>query len=126
MPSSRRSSRSTYTSRQLPWRTISSKNSAPASVSLVFAEPEQGAPLAPASQVIVSTQLETSSIYSNDNASIYSQRVAHRTSSSSMRTARLPAQEVVESPEDPPQPEPVVLESEPGTSAVALLLVIVI
>lgn len=115
MPSSRRSSRSTYTSRQLPWRApLSSKNSAPASVSLVFAEPEQGAPLAPASQVIVSTQLETSSIYSNDNTSISSQRVTHRASLSSMRTARLPAQEVVELYEDiEPQPEPVVLESEP-------------
>ncbi|KAF5353251.1 hypothetical protein D9756_007776 [Leucocoprinus leucothites] len=99
MPSSRRSSRSVNPlQRQPAWR-AQHKNSAPASVSFVFAEPEQGAPLAPASQVIVSTQLDPLSIYSNDNASTSSRVLTPRPSISSLQPEQPPLVEEVEEPQ---------------------------
>lgn len=121
MPSSRRSSRSAHTCRQPPWRpSHSAKNTAPASVSFVFAEPEQGAPLAPASQVIISTQLDTHSIHSNDNTSTSSRRVTPRPSVSSLRMPRSPVPEVAE-PHDVVAPEPIARESENKASSACFL-----
>ncbi|KAF9446917.1 hypothetical protein P691DRAFT_803264 [Macrolepiota fuliginosa MF-IS2] len=86
MRSSRRSSRSAHTARQPAWRAPSAgKNSATASVSLVFAEPEHGAPLTSASHAIVSTQLDT---HSNDNASISSRNVTPKQSIMSLRMSQ--------------------------------------
>jgi len=92
MPSSHRPSRSTNPLLQPSWHE-KHKKYAPVSVSLVFAEPEQGAPLASASQVIVSTRLDTVSVQSSDDTSILSQRLTCRQSLSSSDLQR-PIEEV--------------------------------
>lgn len=92
MPSSRRPSCSTNPLLQPSWHE-KHKKYAPVSISLVFAEPEQGAPLASASQVIVSTQLDTVSVQSSDDTSILSQRLTCRQSLSSLDLQR-PVEEV--------------------------------
>lgn len=109
MPSSRRSSRSAHNLLQSSRRSSHSpKNSTPASVSIIFAEPEQGAPLAPATQVIVSTQ---PCVHSNDNASTSSRRVTPKPSISSLRTFGSPVQQTDEQHEAA-APEVVMKETE--------------
>jgi hypothetical protein len=103
MPSRRSSSRSSAAPnsplRPPCWR-AHPKNSAQASVSLVFAEPEQGAP---ASKAVLSTHhlAETLSIYSSDNVSTLSKGITPRPSISSLRSHRSEVQEVVEPEEEP-------------------------
>jgi len=92
MSSSHRSSRSANPLSQPSWRE-KHKNIAPAAVTLVFAEPEQGAPLASASQLIASTQLDTSSAQSSDDTSIFSQRLICRQSSSNLGLQQQSSQE---------------------------------
>jgi hypothetical protein len=77
----------------------SSKNSTPPSVSFIFAEPEQGAPLDPASRAIASTRSDTFSIHSTDNVSICSRRLASKHSISSLRTFGSPIRESDEAPQ---------------------------
>ena len=112
MSSNHRSPRSANPFPQPSWRE-KHKNLAPASVAFVFAEPEQGAPLASASQLIASTQLDTSSTQSGDDTSVLSQRLICRQSLSNLDLQQRSYQE--------PGSAPIVLQYEGGHSSMLLL-----
>ena len=112
MSSSHRSSRSANPLPRPSWRE-KHKNLAPASVTLVFAEPEQGAPLASASELIASTQLDTSSAQSSDDTSVLSQRLTCRQSLSNLDLQQRLYQE--------PSSVPTALQYDEGPSSMLLL-----